>query len=240
MQFPTSLHESVREELLDRVKKGVYQPEDPIPSTAMLSEEFGVSPITIKRALRDLQAAGVLMAVTGKGTYVKKQKRLLHQLDLRAPIKSNTQLKIRLLSVTREKISDPTMSAVEAPDRTMLCVRKVILSDGLPFIYDATYVSSELSNEIVEEFGERFVYEALEAHDIKVVNTRLVIDAAPASGGVEEVFGVPNGYPMLRRLYRLITSDPNITVYGVVQAPFDQLACSIDFPSGVVAGKGKR
>ncbi|MGF6875758.1 GntR family transcriptional regulator [Paraburkholderia sp. MM5477-R1] len=227
LQFSSSLHESVREEISKRISQGIYVPGEPIPSTAMLSGEFGVSAITIKRALRDLQAAGMIFAVPGKGTYVKKQRRLLHHLDLRAPGRAS-QSKVRPMSVTREKISDPTMSAIDAPDKVMLCVRKIVLFEDAPWMYDATYVSSELDDEIVEEFRERFVVDALKRHDINVTNTRLVIDAAPASGQVAEVFGVPNGFPMLRRLYRMITTEPHITVYGVVQAPFDQLACTID------------
>ncbi|RWG74871.1 MAG: GntR family transcriptional regulator, partial [Mesorhizobium sp.] len=58
LQSAPSLHEAVREELLERIKGGTYQPGALIPSTVMLSEEFGVSAITVKRALRDLQSLG--------------------------------------------------------------------------------------------------------------------------------------------------------------------------------------
>ncbi|RUW04659.1 GntR family transcriptional regulator, partial [Mesorhizobium sp. M1A.F.Ca.IN.020.06.1.1] len=67
LRLSSSLHESVREEILNRIGNGTYQPEALIPSTAMLGQEFGVSPITIKRALRDLQAAGILVSIAGKG-----------------------------------------------------------------------------------------------------------------------------------------------------------------------------
>ncbi|WP_256095079.1 GntR family transcriptional regulator [Paraburkholderia nodosa] len=53
IQPSQSLHESVREELRRRIASGAYS-LSPIPSTAMLSEEFGVSSITVKRALRGL------------------------------------------------------------------------------------------------------------------------------------------------------------------------------------------
>jgi len=225
----SSLHETVREEILRRISKGTYQPEELIPSAAMLCEEFGVSPITIKRALRDLQAAGALMSVAGKGTYVKKQRRVVRRLDI--SMSSIDDATLHLISVTREKIADPTMSAFDPPKEAMLCVRKTIVIDGAPFMYDATYLSSDVDEAIIEEFGERFVTEALERHGIHVVNTDLIIDAAPAAGNSEEVFGIPTGYPMLRRFYKFTTSKPSITVYGVVQAPFDQFACSISIPS---------
>jgi DNA-binding GntR family transcriptional regulator len=231
LKLSSSLHETVREEVLQRIHSGVYLPEEPIPSVAMLSEEFAVSPITVKRALRDLQAGGVLMTIAGRGTYVKKQQRSVHHLDLGSFLNQNSEIKVRVLSVTKEKITDPTMKAIDAPSHMMLCLRKIILSGDAPFMYDATYVSSDLSDDLLEECGERFVIDALKRHGIDVVHTRLVVDAAPANGPVEDVFGVPSGYPMLRRLYRMTTSSPDITVYGVVQAPFDQLACSVDIPS---------
>ncbi|WP_342723890.1 GntR family transcriptional regulator [Bradyrhizobium sp. B097] len=228
LRTASSLHESIREELLKRIRSGAYEPGSPIPSTAMLTQEFGVSPITIKRALRDLQAAGALVSVAGKGTYVKKQTRVLRKLDVATPLSEDT--KLQLISITREKISDPVMLTFDPPKGGMLCVRKIIFADGGPLMYDATYLSSDVDDEIVEEFGERFVTMALKRHGIDLVNTDLIIDAAPATGKVEEVFGIPTGYPMLRRFYKITTTDPQVTVFGVVQAPFDLLACSVSLP----------
>ncbi|TIM94770.1 MAG: GntR family transcriptional regulator [Mesorhizobium sp.] len=237
MRGASSLHESVRQELLKRIKDGTYPSGHPIPSTATLGEQFGVSPITIKRALRDLQTAGALIAIAGKGTFVKEQRRFLRELDVWLSSMDNARVlgftpSMRLLSITREKISDPTMSVFSPPDAAMLCVRKTILADNLPIMYDATYLSSDIDDAIVEEFGERFVTDALERHAIGIVNTRIIIDAAPAAGKIEEIFEIPNGYPTLRRLYKVTTTDPGITIFGVVESPFDRLACSITIPSG--------
>ncbi|MES0205082.1 GntR family transcriptional regulator [Mesorhizobium sp. LNHC209A00] len=223
-----SLHESVREEILNRIESGVYQPEEPIPSAAMLSEEFGVSPITVKRALRDLHSGGALVSVAGKGTYVKKQRRVWRELDVW--MSSMDDAAIQLISITREKISDSTLRAFNPPEDVMLCVRKIIFADDEPFLYDATFLSSEVDGEIIDEFGQSYVTDALDRHDIHVITTDLIIEAAPAAGMVEEIFGIPTGYPMLRRLYKIQTSDPNITIFGIVQAPFDMLSCSISLP----------
>ncbi|OKO78837.1 GntR family transcriptional regulator [Bradyrhizobium sp. NAS96.2] len=235
LKTSSSLHESIREELARRIKSGIYPPGSPIPSTSMLTQEFSVSPITIKRALRDLQAAGALVSVAGKGTYVKKQTRILRKLDVATPLMDGTTL--QLISITREKITDPVMLTLDPPRGTMLCVRKTILADGAPFMYDATYLSADLDDEIVEEFGERLVSVALKRHGIGLMNSDLIIDAAPATGKVEEVFGIPTGYPMLRRFYKFTTTDPNITLFGVVLAPFDLLACSVSIPLKSIPSK---
>ncbi|WP_442868190.1 GntR family transcriptional regulator [Bradyrhizobium sp. CCBAU 25360] len=126
---------TLREEILKRIPNGTNQPDAPIPSTAILGEKFGVSLITIKRALRDLQAAGAIVSVAGKGTYVKKQARILRTLDLTAHSFEGTTM--QLLSITRERISDPAMLTFCPPKEAMLCVRKTIFIDDMPFLYDS-------------------------------------------------------------------------------------------------------
>ncbi|RUV80972.1 GntR family transcriptional regulator, partial [Mesorhizobium sp. M1A.F.Ca.IN.020.32.1.1] len=197
-------------------------------------EEFGVSAITIKRALRDLQAAGVLVSVAGKGTYVKKrQKKVVRKLDVHFPNYEGATIK--LIATTREIITDPTLNAFNIPKSAMLCIRKMIFLQGAPFMYDATFISPDIGEDIIEEFGGSFVVNALKQHDIHVIKTDLMIDAAPAVGEVEEEFRIPTGYPMLRRSYKYTTSEPNIIVYGVAQAPFDQLTCSLSILGSPIA-----
>jgi DNA-binding GntR family transcriptional regulator len=230
LRTSSSLHESVRQELLRRISTGTYVPGSAIPSTAALSEEFGVSPITVKRALRDLQALGALTAVAGKGTFVKEQKRFLLALD--AAESSFKDATTRLISITRERITDPTMAVFEPPGGAMLCVRKLIFfGTETPVMHDATYLSRDVNDAIVDEFGERLVTDALRRRGIDIVQFSHVIDAAPAAGQPAEMFGVPDGYPMLRRLYKLTTTEPDVTIFGIIQAPFDQLACSINTPA---------
>ena len=247
LETSSPLHEAVREELRKRIHAGDYPPGEAIPSTTMLSSEFDVSPITVKRAVRDLQSAGVLTSVPGKGTFVKEQRRFLRDLDVWMSSMDNARTlgfapSMELVSITKEKVTDPTLSVFNPPGEAMLCVRKTIFADNTPIMYDATYVSMDMDPSIVDEFSERFVSDALRRHEINISETRLVIDAAPASAGAQRAFSIPNGYPMLRRLYQLNTTMPHLNVFGVVESPFDRLACAITLPptSGSNAGENQR
>src|SRR5262249_49877454 len=143
-----SLHEGVREELRRRIGSGIYKPGEAIPSSAQLGEQFDVSPITVKRALRDLQSAGALTSVPGKGTFVKEHRRFLRDLDIRALTGNARRLgfetTMELISITKERITDPTLSVFNPPDEAQLCVRKVIYADGIPIMYDAAYVPIDI------------------------------------------------------------------------------------------------
>jgi DNA-binding GntR family transcriptional regulator len=237
--FP--LHENVRAEISRRIASGVYKPGEPIASTAQLGEEFEVSPITVKRAVRDLQSAGVLHSIPGKGIFVKEKHRFVRELDVWMSSMDNVrrlgfEATMQLLSITKEKITDPTLMEFGPTEGPMLCVRKVIYAEGTPIMYDSAYVPADVPDAIVDEFGERFIIEALKRHKIPLVNMKLVVDAAPASLGAQQVFAIPTGYPMLRRLYHISTKKPGLFVTGVVESPFDRLACSINLPAEKIAG----
>ena len=63
---PQPKHAQLRE-ILKRRAAGELKPGDPLPGERALEEEFGVSRITVRRAIGDLVAAGVLTRVRGKG-----------------------------------------------------------------------------------------------------------------------------------------------------------------------------
>lgn len=233
-QNASALHETVREEILRRVQVKEYEVGTPLPSAAMLAEEFEVSVITIKRALRDLQTAGTLRSVRGLGTFVRERRRFIRDLQfsltsLEDARRQGLTLSIDLISITREKIADPAFDFFQPPSDPMLCVRKVILVEGQPIMHDTSFLPVSLNDDVVDEFGKKFIRDALHERGTKFTKTKLLIDGAPASVEVERTFEVPNGYPMLRRVYKLGTEDPEFSVFGVAESPFDCLACTIEF-----------
>ena len=56
--------------LLQRIADGVYRCGEKISSEPALSREFGLSRNTIRLAIQELEAAGVLYRIQGKGTFV--------------------------------------------------------------------------------------------------------------------------------------------------------------------------
>ncbi|MBP0625253.1 GntR family transcriptional regulator [Cupriavidus consociatus] len=233
-----SLHEVVRAEISRRIAMGVYKPGDAIMSTAQLGEEFGVSSITIRRALRDLQSTGVLKSIPGKGTFVKNRFRFVRELDVcMSSLDDARRLgfrpKMELISITKEKIKDSTLSIFSPPDRILLCVRKLIYANDVPIMYDCTFLPTGISDAVAEEFGDRFIIDALRRHKVNIKDISLIIDAAPASHEARQVFSIPNGYPTLRRLYNLKSKSPTMSVIGVVESPFDRLACSFGFETNM-------
>ncbi len=70
---PAPLYEQVERDIKRKIETGKLVPGDQIGSHHELSKEYDVSLITIKKALSNLVAAGVLFTRVGKGTYVAEQ-----------------------------------------------------------------------------------------------------------------------------------------------------------------------
>ncbi|AYG66088.1 GntR family transcriptional regulator [Rhizobium sp. CCGE531] len=223
------LHEKIREEIMQRVFANHYKTGQQLPSTAELARDFKVSAITIKRALQDLQRAGILRTSPGLGTFVRESCRMLCNLDfflseLTEPQRVRLKPRIQLISVTRERIRIPALSVFKPPCGAMLCLRTIISADGTPIMLDTSFMPLSLTDKAVDEFGHRLVSEILREQGTEFHRPRLLIDAAPASIEAREAFGISVGYPTLRRLYHLPSSNPRFSVFGVSVSPFDRLA----------------
>lgn len=69
---PVSKHHEVFETLLREIQDGRWKEGERLPSEAELVIRFGHSRITVGRALRDLQTAGVITRRAGSGSFVSR------------------------------------------------------------------------------------------------------------------------------------------------------------------------
>ena len=76
------LYQQIEEMLRHKIQAGEYQSSMRLPSEAELAAQFGVSTITVKKAVLNLVEQGLLRRKQGKGTFVvsPKQNRDLTQV----------------------------------------------------------------------------------------------------------------------------------------------------------------
>src|ERR1043165_1059315 len=71
---PIPLYTQIRELLRERILRGDYASHAQMPSENEMVRMFGVSRITVRQALTDLQKEGLIFKIHGKGTFVSKPK----------------------------------------------------------------------------------------------------------------------------------------------------------------------
>ncbi len=75
-------YERIRRHLEDRIASGHYAIGQKLPSETELMRLFGVSRMTVNRAMKELEAAGLIERVPGSGSYVADRRAQGHLLAI--------------------------------------------------------------------------------------------------------------------------------------------------------------
>ncbi len=66
---PRPIYEQVRDAIRQLILSGAIKPEEKLPSVRELAGTLAINPNTIQRAYRELEAAGLINTVAGKGAF---------------------------------------------------------------------------------------------------------------------------------------------------------------------------
>jgi GntR family histidine utilization transcriptional repressor len=83
-QDSTPIFQRIKDYLLAEIAAGTWTEGDVIPSEQALVKQFGVSRMTVNRAVRELTAEQVLTRRQGSGTYVAQQKYQATLLEIKS------------------------------------------------------------------------------------------------------------------------------------------------------------
>lgn len=76
---PKPLYEQIADQITAAILDGRLKENEALPSIRLLAKELRISVITTKRAYEDLEKAGFLYTVPGKGCFVAAQNPQLHR-----------------------------------------------------------------------------------------------------------------------------------------------------------------
>lgn len=181
-----------------------------LPSESDLSSEFGVSRVTIRRALETLRDEGVVESRQGFGWFVATAP-LQQRLASLETIES--QLEARGLRTERQIlefafVTAPPHVAARLHTDHVLRVKRLNLADGAPFAVVTVWCPAEAGQHLSRRDVERKpFYELLGVQLRGAVQT---IGAAAVSDADAALLEVPTGSPVLRceRLTTTVDQQP--------------------------------
>lgn len=198
------LYAQVEAALLARLGVDLH-PGDRLPSEADLVEEFGVSRITVRRAIQNLAGRGLVVTRRGRGSFVATP-------TFRQPLTALTGFvedmdahgmpsHARVLRV--EEVTAPTTvrEALELPlGAKVTAIERVRLAAGHPVSLDQTYLPLELGRKVAQEDLEREpIFSLLERrHGTPLVEATYALQASTAEPEVARALGVAQGSAIFR------------------------------------------
>ncbi|MBN1322286.1 MAG: GntR family transcriptional regulator [Thermoleophilia bacterium] len=136
-----------------RIADGTYAPGSKLPPETQFCTEFGVSAMTLRKALAILAHQGLVHAEKGRGTYIRSiaLADTVFKLGQLGGDWLNDSVEIRLLGASTAKASPEVakMLAVAPGDRVVY-LRRLILRDEVPGMYHVEYLVSDVRQPIVE------------------------------------------------------------------------------------------
>ena len=151
-----ALYQQVKDYIARKIQDGSWKAGDRLPSENELVLQFGISRMTVNRALRELTEQGRIVRVAGVGSFVaeeKPQSTLLQIAHLASEIRQRGHdYDCRLLSVERVAA---TMDVATALDMRLgesvfhaLCVH---LENGVPVQLEDRYVNPRMAPDFLQQ-----------------------------------------------------------------------------------------
>lgn len=202
---PGPLYAHIRDELRTMIVAGTYQPHQRLPSENDLIKSYGVSRITVRQALGELEKEGLLFKVPGKGMFASKPKPFQSLVRLQgfgeAMSQQGHETYNRLISCEVLPASADVALRLGLIEGSLVTeLRRVRHLNREPISLDITYVSTSI--------GERLVKEDLATRDLYLIQENdygislgfadLAIDAVLTDTETAEALQIAEDSPILR------------------------------------------
>ncbi len=191
----------IANEIAEQIGAGFYRPGAQLPTEAQLRARYGVSPMTVRRAISILLERGLVSTTQGKGTFVRSLDmgeaifRLQEMTDLWA---DDASVEVLLLKARIIPANETVAKMLElAPGARIVYLRRLIKRSGVPLVYQLEHVVYDAHRPLVEAELQVTSLEGLLRSPLVVgmPSGRLTIQAVSLDADAAAALRVPEGSP---------------------------------------------
>lgn len=236
-------HEQISDWIRSQIGEGAYVPDDQLPSESELVKQFGVSRITVRRALQTLENEGLIYRRPGLGSFVaapKVRQGLVRLADFAQDMeRAGLRASSRVLHYGQEEVPASVADFLELdPGTIVLRLDRLRLGDDLPIAFDRTWLPL-FYGQLLEghDLEQSTIYRILEEkYGIPLLGGRYRIEAAAATPDVATILNVPEGRALLV-INRLSYTLGNRAIYYQRRLyRSDRIAFELELSRGEVSG----
>jgi GntR family transcriptional regulator len=216
------LYVQVVRELSSKISAGDFLPGEKIPPEAQLCEEFGVSRITIRRAIKKLVDERLLYTKQGKGTFVNplKIRRRLPKLysfseDM---LELGLEPSSRILeqAVVEADAEMAVLLSLPEADRLVNQIVRVRMANKIPVLIERSFVPHYLCPDLLEEsFEHKSLYRTLsERYKLELVRAEETYEVRLPTAAEAKELGCKRSLPAFaiqRLAFRVEGSTAELT-----------------------------
>lgn len=230
------LYAQVEQALVARIGVDLH-PGDRLPTEDELIAQFGVSRITVRRAIQNLAARNLVVTRRGQGSFVTAP-------SIRQPLTALTGfvedmdaqgLHAQARVVKIEEISAPpaARAALDLPlGAKVTHIQRVRLAVGHPVSFDATYLPTDLGRLIAQDdLANEQIFTLLESrHDTPLIEAAYALQASTADAAVAEALQVDEGAAIFRIERTSFTTGQRPVDYEILHYRGDAITFTTRLP----------
>ena len=219
--LPGAPYTRIKQYLMEGLAAGRWPPGALMPSEAALVVEFGVSRMTVSRALRELQAEGLVERTQGVGTFAAPLHRVSSTLtihDLHDEIVARGHLHQALVQLQQTEAATPALAAQLglAPGAPVFHTLIVHFENGTPLQCEDRYVSPAAAPDYLHaDFTQTTPTQYLFEHTA-LWRAQYSIEAARATAQEARLLGIGADAPCLVVVRRTFARAGPITIARLV------------------------
>ncbi|MEZ5647135.1 MAG: histidine utilization repressor [Burkholderiaceae bacterium] len=195
-------YRQIKDHVLAQIQNGVWKEGDAIPGEEALAREFGVSRMTVNRAMRELGDEQIVERVQGSGTFVAQQKYQATLVEIRNIAEEiaarGHQHRSELHRLERLKAGDSLARAFGLKPESPLFHSVVVhFENGQPIQVEDRHVNPEVAPDYM---AQDFTSQTPNAYLMRVAplqGVSFVIEAVLPPPDVAEVLAMSAGDPCL-------------------------------------------
>jgi len=195
----------ISREILARIQRGELAVGTPVPSESDIIERYQVSNTTARKVLHELEKAGWVNRVKGRGTYVRNYavERAITRIfgftkNMREAGRtpSTRLIGLHLRKADRAQMVNGRAYTLKGP----LCeIERLRLADGIPMMKETRYISLHLCPDIQQRNLEQSLYRLFEKdYGIHLTEIHQMLSAVMLEGEWLEVFELQKPTPAFR------------------------------------------
>ena len=186
--------------LKELTQTGRYKPGEMLPSEVQLSKMCGVNRNTVRQAIAELTAIGLLRKEKGIGTFVTappsaELRQKLESISSFSDLMQGSGIEqdTRILSKGVEIAQDDIASALFlTSNNKVIVVRRVRAGDGVPYIYEESHLPYDLFKGILDMDLSGSMYKIIsEDFDVVLARSKQTISAVNLEPKIARILELP-------------------------------------------------
>lgn len=217
-----ALYIQIKDIYREKILSGELKHGDKIESETEIQKRFGVSRITARQAILDLEKEGMVNRGRGRGTFViwkpaikeklSEIRSFSHEMELHGRVPGTSSF-----TIDREQVAEKAAKIFNLdPREEMYCLRRVRTADDVKLVYMVSYFPLDTDLPIREDNSTESMYEKFEVIGTgKPKRIEEEFSAEIPSDEVRNSLNIPKSLPVLARKRISFDEEDNIIEYTI-------------------------